>query len=478
MPTAILKKNAYFDSITLMRVSEQIRKISGVKKAQIVMGTVHNKSLLRDSGLWTSELDSAAPSDLCIAFLCDSQDVKKILLEKVEECLYKNKNSGKKNGIEAQPQTIFEAVEKNPDLNLALISVPGEYAAREARLALEQGLNVMMFSDNVSLQDELNLKKIASAKNLLMMGPDCGTSIINGVGLGFSNQVKSGKVGIVGASGTGIQEVSVLLDRLGLGISQAIGTGGRDLKKEIGALTTKQGLCLLAGDAQTEIIALISKPPHPEVVEEILRQIEFTKKPIVLCFLGLKEDLKIKNSNIFCAKNLTETVLKIAEIAGISADIFSAPALSPAPSISPTKGKIYGLFCGGTLCAEAQHIIGSQHLCIDFGDDEYTKGRPHPMIDSTIRNQAFVKFSSEEKTAIILFDLVLGYGSHADPAGNLLPIIAEINRHKKIIFIASVCGSEADPQCFSAQAEKLKSVGVIIASTNAIAAQMASLISS
>jgi FdrA protein len=471
MPTAILKKNAYFDSITLMRVSEQIRKISGVKKVQIVMGTTHNKLLLRDSGLWSTELDAAAPSDLCITFIADSEDVEKILLAKVEECLYRNKNSGKKNGAEAQPQTISEAVEKNPDLNLALISVPGEYAAREARLALEQGLNVMMFSDNVSLQDELNLKKIAREKNLLMMGPDCGTSIINGIGLGFSNQVRSGKVGIVGASGTGIQEVSVLLDRLGLGISQAIGTGGRDLKKEIGALTTKQGLRLLASDPQTEIIAIISKPPHKEVVEEILRQAELIKKPIVLCFLGLKEDLKIKNSHIFCAGNLTEAVKKIAEIAGISSDIFSAPAL-PASS---TGGKIYGLFCGGTLCAEAQHIIGSQHLCIDFGDDEYTKGRPHPMIDPTIRNQAFVKFSNEEKTAIILFDVVLGYGSHADPAGNLLPIIEEINRRRKIIFIASVCGSEADPQCYSSQVEKLKSAGVIIAPTNAIAAQMASL---
>lgn len=472
MPTAILKKNAYFDSITLMRVSEQIRKISGVKKAQIVMGTVHNKSLLRDSGLWSSELADAAPSDLCITFIADSPDVEKNLLAQVEDCLYKNKNSGKKNGATVQPQTISEAVEKNPDLNLALISVPGEYAAREARLALNQGLHVMMFSDNVSLQDELNLKKIAREKNLLMMGPDCGTSIINGVGLGFSNQVKSGKVGIVGASGTGIQEVSVLLDRLGLGISQAIGTGGRDLKKEIDAMTMSQGLRLLADDKQTKIIAIISKPPHEKVAQKILQQVKKINKPVVLCFLGLKEDLKIKSDHIFCVKNLTETVLKIAEIARVSADIFTIPAL-PRTAI---KGKIYGLFCGGTLCAEAQNIIGKKHLCIDFGDDEYTKGKPHPMIDPETRNQAFLKFSNDPKAAIFLFDIVLGYGSHADPAGNLLPIIAEINQRRKIIFIASVCGSENDPQCYSSQVNKLQSAGVIIAPTNAIAAQMASLL--
>ena len=466
----IIKKNSYFDSITLMRASEEIKKIPEIKKAQIVMGTPHNKSLLKDANLWEKELDTAGPNDLCIAF-DGKTNQEKIVLEKVDDVLYKNKKSSRST-MEANPRTISEAVNKDPSLNMAIISVPGEYAAREARQALNNGLNVMMFSDNVSIADELDLKKLAVKKNLLMMGPDCGTAIINGVGLGFSNEVKRGNIGIVGASGTGIQEVSVLLDRLGLGISQAIGTGGRDLKKEIGALTTKQGIELLKNDPETDIITIISKPPHKAVVDDILQQIKLIKKPIVLCFLGLKEDLKINNKNIFCTKNLTEAVLKIASICKVPSNIFNTPKL-PNISLSKKQNKIFGLFCGGTLCAEAENIIGGKHEFIDFGDDKYTKGKPHPMIDPQTRNQTLTKFANDPQAAVFLFDIVLGYGSHNDPAGNIIPIITAINHKRKIIFIASVCGSENDLQVYSKQVKKLQDAGVIVAPTNAIASKMA-----
>lgn len=430
------------------------------------MATTHNKSLLAEAGLWDREADEATPNDLCIAFICDSQSSEEKILAKVDEFLSRRKSL--KTDARLEFSTIKEAVASDSSFNFCLISVPGEYAVREAQIALEHDLNVMMFSDNVSLDDELKLKQLAVEKNLLLMGPDCGTAIIDGVGLGFSNKVRRGHIGIVGASGTGIQEVSVLLDRMGLGISQAIGTGGRDLKKEIGALMMQQGLKRLADDLQTEVIVLISKPPHPDNAKKILQQLEKITKPSIVCLLGFDGEVETKNQNIYLVKNLTEAAQKAAEISGVSVKSFAS--LKDLPK---KKGRIYGLFCGGTLASEAALVLGSKHEVIDFGDDEYTKGRPHPMIDPSIRNEAFLKFSREENTAVFLFDIVLCYGIHADPAGNLAPTIQQIKRERDIIFIASVCGCEQDPQGYSAQVKKLESVGVIIAPCNLAAAQFA-----
>lgn len=470
MITVIVKKNAYFDSITLMKLSQEVRKIKAVQEVQVAMGTAHNKSLLKDSNLWSNEAEIASDNDLCIAFSSENDDCKEEVLKTIEQSLYGDKSQNTQSVI--SPKTISEAISINSDINLVLISVPGQYAAFEAKNALEKNLNVMMFSDNVTLEDERELKEIATKKDLLMMGPDCGTAIINSVGLGFANKVRSGKVGIVGASGTGIQEVSVLLDRLGLGISQAFGTGGRDLKKQIGALMMKQGLKILEKDEQTEIIGIISKPPDFEVAKEILQQVKKINKPVVICFLGLKEQPEIEGKNIVFANNLTQAAIEIANIAKISTDMLNKWQ-APNISFASSQNKIYGLFCGGTLCSEAQNIIGSKHLCIDFGSDEYTKGKPHPMIDPSTRNQAFIDFSKKEDTAILLFDIVLGYGSHEDPAANLLPIINKIKEDKNIVFIASVCGCEDDLQCYSKQVKQLESAGVIVAQSNAIAAQIA-----
>jgi FdrA protein len=476
MITIIVKENAYFDSITLMKVSQELRKIEALQEVQVAMGTDHNKSLLKDSNLWTEEVITAKPNDLCIAFSSKDGHNEKEVLKVVEEALYGNKNKGESDlTIKDSPKTIADAVAQNPSINLALISVPGEYATYEAKCALDKNINVMMFSDNVSVANEKKLKELAAKKNLLMMGPDCGTAIINGVGLGFSNKVRSGNIGIVGASGTGIQEISILLDRIGLGISQAIGTGGRDLNKEIGALSMKQGLKLLASDDQTDIIAIVSKPPDAEVARDILQVASLIKKPVVVCFLGHDNESNIISDNICFSDSLTQTVTEIARIAGCSHNLFDTFKI-PKYSLEKDQKKIFGLFCGGTLCSEAQNIIGLNHLCIDFGEDEYTKGKPHPMIDPTTRNEAFLEVANKEETAIILFDVVLGFGSHENPALNLSPIIQKINNSKKIIFIASVCGSEDDPQCYSIQSDKLRSLGVIVAPSNAIAAEVAKTI--
>ena len=476
MITIIVKENAYFDSITLMKISQELRKIKVLQEVQVAMGTEHNKSLLKDSNLWTEEVIKANPNDLCIAFSSKEGHDEKEVLKLVEEALYGNKNKGGSDlTIQDSPKTIADAVAQNPNINLALISVPGEYATYEAKCALDKNINVMMFSDNVSIADEKKLKELAAKKNLLMMGPDCGTAIINGIGLGFSNKVRSGNIGIVGASGTGIQEISILLDRIGLGISQAIGTGGRDLHKEIGALCMKQGLKILASDAQTDVIAIVSKPPDAEVARDILQVASLIKKPIVVCFLGFDNKLNTRSSNVFFTDNLTQTVSEIARIAKCSHNIFDS--FKPQEhTLEKSQKKIFGLFCGGTLCSEAQNIIGPNHLCIDFGEDQYTKGKPHPMIDPTIRNEAFLEVANKDETAIILFDVVLGFGSHENPALNLSPIIQKINSSKKIIFIGSVCGTEDDAQCYSIQANKLRSLGVIVAPSNAIAAEFAQII--
>src|SRR5690606_14776291 len=125
---------------------------------------------------------------------------------------------------------------------------PGVYAAFEAFRALENNLNVMMFSDNVTVEDEIKLKDLAVKKDLLMMGPDCGTAIINGVGLCFANKIKRGPIGLVAASGTGLQEVTVLIDQFGGGISQAIGVGGRDLSKDVMGRMTLHAINALNAD--------------------------------------------------------------------------------------------------------------------------------------------------------------------------------------------------------------------------------------
>lgn len=473
MPNSvILKENTYFDSITLMSISSKIQNLDGITSVQVAMGTDHNKMLLKDAGMWEEAAAPASPNDLLIAFSSQSGNQKEAVLELIDELLFSDKVEGvSQEDGEKEFKRLPDAVAHNPDLNFALISVPGEYAAREAKQALEQGLHVMMFSDNVSMDDERKLKELAFEKNLLMMGPDCGTAIINGKGLGFANKVKQGNIGIVGASGTGIQEVTVLLDRLGLGISHAIGTGGRDLKKEVGALTMKQGLRLLEQDSNTEVIVLISKTPDPEVAKDLLTQIQSFNKPVVVCFMGYDQK-ETEASMIRIVANLRDAVLQVASILNVSVEVLGEKKFEKR-ALHKGQSKVYGLFCGGTLCSEAKEIIREPHTFIDFGDDEYTKGKPHPMIDPSTRNEAFLQYANNDDAAVILFDLVLGYGSHEDPARNLAPVIREIQQEKDLIFIASVCGTDEDPQSYSRQVSQLKGLGVIVSSSNANAAELA-----
>ncbi|MGH8764943.1 MAG: acyl-CoA synthetase FdrA [Burkholderiales bacterium] len=427
-----VRRGFYADSVALMRVAREISK-DGIE-ASLMIGTPSNKALLKDSGLLAKEGESARPDDLIIAVKGKNADAALVLAEKLL-------NTGTDKSV------LNESIS---NANLALISVPGEFAAAEARKALERGLHVMMFSDNVPIADEVALKDLALERGLLLMGPDCGTALIAGVPIAFANAVPRGDVGIVSASGTGLQEVSTLLAKSGRGVSHGIGVGGRDLSREVGGRTTLAAMDALEADAMTKRIIVISKPPAPSVAKKIVERAKRSRKPVTLCLLG--------------AKGAAVRTLEAA--AGFhSKKKFKVRA----------TGRIRGLFCGGTLCAEASIILADRGLkpgaykLIDLGDDEFTRGRPHPMIEPSLRTAYIEKALREKGVGVILLDVVIGYGAHADPAG----LIAETLKGNKKLVIASVTGTEADPQVYSKQVKTLERAGVFVAESNAQAARLA-----
>jgi FdrA protein len=384
-------------------------------------------------------------------------------------------------------RTIRTAVRELPDANLALISVPGHFAVAEARKALALGLHVMIFSDNVALADEVAIKREARERGLIVMGPDCGTAIIGGAPLCFANEVPRGDIGIVGASGTGIQEVSCLIARAGGGISHAIGTGGRDLKAEVGAITTLMAIDALDADPATRHIVLISKPPEAAVARLVLDRVARSAKPFTVCFLGAAGLALPANAR-------AAATLKAAADASMG----RVAGNGPAPRVRADRGTLVrGLFAGGTFCSEAQIVFAqaglpvasnvpvpgasaladaheahvSAHIMIDLGDDEFTRGRPHPMIEPAVRERPLAAALADPAVGAILLDVVLGHGAHPDPAGHLAGILSK--RNDRPLVIASVTGTDADPQPRGAQVDKLVAAGVIVADSNAEAAELA-----
>ena len=376
------------------------------------------------------------------------------------------------------------AAEQRPGANLALISVPGDFAASEARKAIRRGLHAMIFSDNVPLEEEVALKREARDLGRLVMGPDCGTAIINGMPIAFANRVPRGDVGIIGASGTGIQEVSCLIARHGGGVSHAIGVGGRDLSEAVGGISTLMALDALAEDASTKHIVLISKPPSPTVMDTVMARVAKVEKPVTVCFIG---------ADAFVVPSNTGQVFTLKDAAMRAVGI-DANAAAPCPTVPIIAGKtmVRGLFSGGTLCAEVQAIMlgageevvsntpipgaastsdgnGAVTL-LDLGDDAFTKGRPHPMIDPEVRDAPMAAALEDPGVAVILLDVVIGLGAHADPAGHLARIIRRVSADDRPVIIASVTGTDSDPQRRSAQIAILETEGVIVAPTNADAA--------
>ena len=506
--TRILK-NQYHDSVALMLATRELKNRAQIADAAYMMGTEVNKTLLKQGGLLNPAAAGAQANDLIIAVKGEGDVVQ--ILDLDEELLSTKKTQ--QEGVSTKSGTFRSALRAHPEFNTAVISIAGAFAPREAREALANGLNVLLFSDNVSLQDEIDLKKFALSRGLLLMGPGAGTAIINGVGLGFANAVPRGAVGIVSAAGTGLQEVSSLLARQGLGISQAIGTGGRDLSKAVGGLMFMAAIVSLQADVSTRLIVLISKPPDTEIAEKLIKKLANSPKPIVLCLLGAKPPTQIR-SNLYFTRTLEECAL-VAQSVYSSLDeppsrrieksdaALRAEILKKKISFEPGQAFIRALFSGGTLCYEAQVIWQDElsepvysnaplkadhqipdisnctgHCALDLGEEDFTVGRPHPMIDNELRIQRMKQEATDPQAALIMFDVVLGYGAHPNPAQELAEAINEIQLSESqkahpLAFLSAITGTEADPQGYDQSKEVLEDAGVIVCGSNAQAARMA-----
>jgi FdrA protein len=491
-----------------MLAARELSKLEGVKDIAVVMATEANKSILAEAGMLTEEAKSATPNDLYIVVSAESASMAEVALEKADSFLIP-KGTTVGQGV-YRPKTFHGALAANPDVNVAIVSVAGRYAADQAWEALQRGLHVLLFSDNVSLEDEVALKIYAREHGLLLMGPGAGTTILNGVALGFANVLPRGPVGIVAAAGTGLQEVSTLVARQGVGISQGIGVGGRDLNIEVGGMMMLEALKALQADPATRVLVLISKPPGKEVAKSILRQVSVSQKPTVICLLGGEISGSMKLPNVQIARTLEECALLAAqaaqpEKAGIQDFLVTEKALCTERAIAlrqkldPKQRYLRGLFSGGTLCYEAQVIwkdllaapvysnaplAGNlalpvsaksfQHSAVDLGEEEFMVGRLHPMIDNDLRIRRLLQEAHDPEVAVIMLDCVIGYGAHPDPAAELAPAIQQAKQlaEGELLVVASVTGTEQDPQCFSAQVNALQAAGVIVCSSNAAAARL------
>jgi succinyl-CoA synthetase alpha subunit len=507
-----IRRSEYHDSVVLMEVARELNHLPGVIDAAIMMATEANLALLRDAGLIGSGMEGATANDLIVAVQADSDSVAGEALAVAGARLTFRPQAGQ-SGVTVQPRTLRGAVRSNASANLAIISVAGQYAVAEAWEALWNGLHVLLFSDNVPIEDEIALKRYAVEHGLLMMGPDCGTAILNGVALGFANAVPRGPVGIVAAAGTGLQEVSTLLAKRGVGISQGIGTGGRDVKEAVGGLTMLQGLKALQADPGTDILLIVSKPPVPVVAERVLAQVKESSKPTVVCFIG-SAPAPVAAACAVPARTLQEAAYLAA--AQVSRGVVQEAIEQEMAKFKPQAAKLReglgldqrylrGLYSGGTLAAEAlvvwQNILdhvrsnialdpellladatrSEGHCAVDLGEDEFTVGRPHPMIDNGLRIRRLMQEAADAEVAVIVLDVVLGYGAHPDPAGELGPAIQKARalaraEGRELVVIVSVTGTEGDPQCLSRQVEALERGGAIVAPCNAAAARLAGYI--
>ncbi len=508
-----VRKDAYFDSVVLMLLSKELKGHAGVRDAVVAMGTPMNVDLLRSSGYPAADLDGVTPNDLVLAVDADSAEAAAATLAAAAASLGRRQAPASGPAGVAEPATLEAAKRAHPEANVVVISLPGAHAAREARRALDLGLHVMLFSDNVALEDEIALKRHARARGLLLMGPDCGTAILNGKPLGFANVVARGPVGIVAASGTGLQEASVLVDRLGSGLSQGIGTGGRDLKNEaVGGATMLMGIEALAADPATRVIVVISKPPAAEVAAKVVAALEATGKDAIVHFIGLAQDPPTRSPRVRFARDLEAAAgMAVAAAGGTpwAPRAFDRPETEIAAlvaretaGVAPDQRHVRGYFTGGTLADEAWILlhgltgavhsnnqtnpafvladpkVSVGHTVVDLGDDVFTVGRPHPMIDPSTRTERIDAEAGDPSIAVMLVDVVLGYGSHPDPAGALVPSLeaakrAAAARGGRLAVVASVTGTPADPQGLAAQVATLERAGVVVMPSNAQASRFA-----
>jgi FdrA protein len=494
MMTAVkveIRSGAYYDSTILMQLQNALSKMEGVLDTGVVMGTDANKDILEQSDLLVPKARLAKSDDLVIVVKANDEVTANAALAEIDNLLTRKRST---EGQAYVPKSLEMAAELLPEAQWVLISVPGRYAAGVAREALRLNKHAFLFSDNVSVEDELALKKKAAKKGLFVMGPDCGTAIVNGVGLGFANRVRKGNIGMVAASGTGLQQVSARIHQLGGGLTHALGTGGRDLKEDIGGITAKMGLDYFIRDPDTKVIVLVSKPPAQKIADELLRLARKAGKPVVVDFIGYTPPAQ-KLGNLHFVRTFDEAAQLAVELAKKTGDKTAAPAIDTS-MFKPGQKYLRGLFSGGTLAFEALLILqdylpvvwsnaplkkghnvlknllkSQEHTVVDLGEDEFTVGRLHPMMDNTLRIQRLLQEADDPEVAVILLDAVLGYGSHPDPASELAPAIKEaIARAKKagrhLEVVAVVVGTDEDPQDMDAQIEMLQGAGAKVDTSN------------
>jgi FdrA protein len=519
----LIRPGEYHDSVTLMVVARALSEFPGVRDAAVVMATEANRAVLKEAGLLAPEVRAATPNDVVIAVQAESDRAAEAALAEALRLLAQ-KPAGTEGGTggegAARPRSLRGGAQAASGVNVAIISVAGRYAADEAWEALHRGLHVLLFSDHVSLEDEVALKRYACDHGLLLMGPGAGTAILNGVALGFANVLPRGPVGLVAAAGTGLQEVSTLLARQGVGLTQGIGTGGRDLSEAVGGLMMLEGLEALQADPATGVIGLISKPPASAVAARILAQAGASPKPTVICFMGLSDpaSLGALPNNVTLAPTLLAGARLAGRAAGAEVDLSPRAETRAArrleqlarrlrASLAPGQRQLRGLFSGGTLCYEAQVVWRDQlhlpvrsnaplaatagagglparrtgHTAIDLGEEEFTLGRPHPMLDNDLRRRRLLQEARDPRVAVILLDVVLGFGAHPDPAAELGLAIREARSlaraaGRRLIVVASVTGTDQDPQVRSAQVARLKQAGAVVCDSNAQAAALAGLV--
>jgi len=507
-----LRRSAYYDSVALMRAQQALRGLPGIAEAGVVMGTEANLDLLRQAG-FDPPLRDATPDDLVVAVRGDTEAHVEAALASLD-ALLRAPAAGEVAG-DYRPRTVSAAARLLPEANLALISVPGRFAASAAREALQAGLHVMLFSDNVPVEDEVRLKRMGRDRGLLVMGPDCGTVLIAGSALGFANRVRRGPIGVAGAAGTGIQEVTSLVHRLGGGVSHALGTGGRDLAAAVGGVTMLDALALLRADPATAVVVIVSKPPDPAVADRLLAAAAALGKPVVASFVGARDETAVR-AGVHRAPTLEAAAALALQLAGGAPRDSRAGvdgregdagrrARAAAERLAPSQRYLRALYSGGTLAAECVSLLHSvlspmhsnvpvgtarppeslgrsqAHTVLDLGADEFTVGRLHPMLDMTLRIQRLAQEASDPEVAVVLLDVVLGEGVHPDPAGALGPAIVSARAEagaagRHLVVVASVCGTDADPQDRSRQVAELEAAGVLVEDSNARAAAVAGAI--
>lgn len=492
-------KDVYLDSVVLLNSARVMDEGDAVTWATAVMATPANLADLGDEGFSADDLTGAGANDLVLAVHAETSDAADAALAAGERTLFAEHSAAAEESATRADRTLEETVSRNPATNLAVLSVPGDYAALEAHKALTAGLHVLLFSDNVPVAEEIELKERAAGLGLLVMGPGAGTAVLGGTGLGFANAVRAGRVGVVAAAGTGAQEVMTLLDRWGVGVSQVIGVGGRDLSEAVGGRMAALAVRALNADAGTDAVLLVSKPPDPAIVRTVLAGCD--RKPLVAALIGM-DTWHDRPPGVEFADTLEQGAVLVSRAVGTRTPDLTRglrhQAEAAVERLPSARTSVRGYFSGGTLCSEALVILErhlgpvhsnipleerhglpappGSHVCLDLGEEEYTKGRPHPMIDPTARIDVLRSQAREPDVAAVLIDVVLGYGAHLDPAGVLAPECAALAADGGPQVVAYVLGTEGDPQGSDAQRRKLQEAGCIVAPTGARAAHTAAAI--